>query len=83
MSPAAASAAPRGPSNDSVTKESLMGSHQAQAGDSRLQRCQQSNIETAIAIKRQMQQVLAGGAPLDIDLSALLAAHLQRHGAQG
>lgn len=83
MSPAAASAAPRGPSIDPATKESLMGSHQAHADDSRLQRCQQSNIETAIAIKRQMQQVLAGGASLDLDLAALLAENARRHGAQG
>lgn len=60
-----------------------MGSHQAQTGDSRLQRCQQSNIETAIAIKRQMQQVLAGGAAVHLDLAALLAENARRHGAQG
>lgn len=83
MSPAIVSACRHRQSIDLITKESRMVTPHAQAGDKRLQHCHQLNILTANAIKAQMQQVLAGGASLEIDLARLLAGNAHRQSAQG
>jgi hypothetical protein len=82
MKPAAMPAA-RARANDLNCKESLMSVHQNPVGEFGLSPCQQSNIATATAIKLQMQRVLAGGAALELDLAALLAAGAPGRGVQG